>query len=74
MSVEQVFPHRHVCPRLRQAGQTADVVTQFLDGVVAVDKKVLLEEVTQLKRQKFYFKKNHQVIYTKIQKLVPYLD
>ncbi|XP_056153507.1 receptor-type tyrosine-protein phosphatase H-like [Lampris incognitus] len=50
--VEQVFSHGTVALRGGETGQTAPVVTQLLDGVMAVSEEVLLKEVTQLKKKK----------------------
>ena len=46
--IKEVFSHRSVCLRRSDAGQTANVIAQLLDGVMAVWEEVLLEEVTQL--------------------------
>lgn len=37
--------------RWSKAGQTANVVAQLFDGIVAVDEKFLLQEVTQLEKK-----------------------
>jgi len=50
--VKEVFPHRSVGLRSSDAGQTADVIAQLLDGGVAIGEEVLLEEVTQLQEKK----------------------
>lgn len=50
MFIKEVFSHRAVCLRRSDAGQTANVIAQLLDGVMAVDQKVLLEEVAQLQK------------------------
>lgn len=51
MFIKEVFSHSTVCLGRSDAGQTADVIAQLLDGVVAVDEEVLLEEVTQLQEK-----------------------
>lgn len=52
MFIKEVFSHRSVCLRRSDAGQTANVIAQLFDGVMAVWEEVLLEEVTQLQRSK----------------------
>lgn len=49
MFIKEVFSHSTVCLRRGDAGQTANVIAQLLDGVVAVGKEMLLEEVTQVR-------------------------
>lgn len=49
--IKEVFSHRSVCLRCSDAGQTASVIAQLLDGIVAVSEEVLLEEVTQLQKE-----------------------
>lgn len=46
--IEQVFSHIAVWLAGCEAGQAANVVTQLLDGVVAVCQEVALQVVTQL--------------------------
>lgn len=49
--VKEVFSHSTGRLRRSDAGQTANVVAQLLDGVMAVNEEVLLEEVTQLQEK-----------------------
>lgn len=49
--VKEVFSHSTGRLRRSDAGETANVVAQLLDGVMAVDEEVLLEEVTQLQEK-----------------------
>lgn len=49
--VKEVFSHSTGRFRRSDAGETANVVAQLLDGVMAVDEEVLLEEVTQLQEK-----------------------
>lgn len=51
MFIKEVFSHRTVRLSRSDAGQAANVITQLLDGVVAVGEEVLLEEVTQLQKK-----------------------
>ena len=50
MLIKEVFSHRAMCLRCSDAGQTANIVAQLLDGVMAVSEEVLLEEVTHLQK------------------------
>ena len=52
MFIKEVFSHRTVCLRRSDAGQTANVIAQLLDGVMAVVQEVLLKEVTQLQKSR----------------------
>lgn len=49
--VKEVFSHSTGRLGRSDAGETANVVAQLLDGVMAVDEEVLLEEVTQLQEK-----------------------
>lgn len=49
--IKEVFSHGTMCLRRGETGQTAVVVSELLDGVVAVDEEVLLEEVTELQKR-----------------------
>jgi len=48
--IEQVFSHGALSLRSSETGQAAHVVTQLLDGIMAVDEEVLLEEIAQLQK------------------------
>lgn len=51
MLVKEVFSHSTGRLRRSDAGETANVVAKLLDGVMAVDEEVLLEEVAQLQEK-----------------------
>ncbi len=51
MFIKEVFSHSSVCLRRSDASQTANVIAQLLDGVMAVNEEVLLEEITQLQKE-----------------------
>lgn len=48
MFIKEVFSHWSVRLGRTDATEAADIVTQLLNRVMAVDEEVLLKEVTQL--------------------------
>lgn len=49
--VKQVFAHVPIGLAGGEARQAAQIVAQFLDGIVAVGQKLALQEVAQLERK-----------------------